>query len=105
MEAAYGKRDDSEWVENTGFVRRIIPDDRRGARHQRFVVEIPGGQSLLIAHNIDIAKRVPVGMGDRVRFRGIYEYNDQGGIVHWTHRDPHGSEDNGWVRFRERDYD
>lgn len=105
MEPVYGKRDDGEWVENTGFVCRIIPDDRHGARHQRFVVEIPGGQSLLIAHNIDVAKRVPVGLGDRVRFRGIYEFNDRGGIVHWTHRDPHGGDDNGWVRFRERDYD
>ena len=33
MEAAYGKRDDGEWIENTGFVRRVIPDDHHGARH------------------------------------------------------------------------
>ncbi len=105
MEAAYGKRDDGEWIENTGFVRRIIPDDHHGARHQRFVVEVPGGQTLLIAHNIDIAKRVPVGLGDRIRFRGLFEDNNQGGVVHWTHRDPHGSDEDGWVRFRARVYD
>lgn len=105
MEAAYGKRDDGEWIENTGFVRRVIPDDQHGARHQRFVIEVPGGQTLLIAHNIDIAQRVPVGLGDRVRFRGMYEYNELGGVVHWTHRDPHGEEDSGWIRFRKRDYD
>lgn len=104
MEAAYGRRDDGAWIENTGFVRRIIPDDRHGARHQRFVVEVPGGQTLLIAHNVDVARRVPVGMGDRVRFRGVYEYNDLGGIVHWTHRDPRGGEDSGWLRYREREY-
>ena len=57
----------------------------------------------LTAH-IDIASRVPVGIGDRVRFRGLYEWNDLGGLVHWTHHDPHGLEDGGWVRFRTREY-
>ncbi len=105
MQAAYGKRQDGEWIEDAGYVSRIIPDDHHGARHQRFIVEVRGGQSLLIAHNMDIAKRVPVGVGDRVGFRGIYEYNDLGGVVHWTHRDPHGGEDHGWIRFRKQDYD
>lgn len=105
MEAAYGKRDDGEWIENTGLVCRIIPDDRDAAGHQRFVVKVPGGQTLLIAHNIEIAKPVPVGLGDRIRFRGVYEYNDEGGLVHWTHRDPHGGDGDGRLRFRDLDYD
>ena len=101
---AWGKQDTGCWIEGSGFVRRLIADDNKGEQHQRFVVEVPGGQTLLIAHNIDIAKRVPVGMGDKVRFRGLYEHNPLGGILHWTHHDPHGTEDGGWVRFREREY-
>ena len=102
---AYGKRDTGSWIEDTGFVRKLIPDDNDGSRHQRFVIEIAGGQTLLIAHNIDLAKRVPVGMGDRVRFRGMYEWNDLGGLVHWTHHDPHGVEDGGYVQYRTRRYE
>lgn len=104
MRKNYGKRDSGDWIEATGFVRRLLSDDHEGSRHQRFIIEIHGGQTLLIAHNIDLAKRVPVGIGDRVHFRGMYEYNDLGGLVHWTHYDPHGIEDGGWIRHRRRQY-
>lgn len=83
---------------------RLIADDDDGARHQRFILQLPGRQTLLIAHNLDLAQRVPVGMGDRVRFRGIYEWNEQGGMVHWTHRDPQGVEDGGWISHRRKTY-
>ena len=100
----YQKRDTGSWIEDTGFVRKLIRDDNDGSRHQRFIVEVSGGQTLLIAHNIDLAKRIPVGLGDRVKFRGMYEWNDLGGLVHWTHHDPHGIEDGGYVQFRTRKF-
>jgi hypothetical protein len=80
----------------------LLSDDNDGSRHQRFVIEIPGRLTLLIAHNIDLAERVPLGLGDRVRVRGMYGWNELGGLVHWTHRDPHGVEDGGYVRYRTR---
>lgn len=104
MEPAYRKADTGDWIEDTGIVRRLLSDDNDGARHQRFVVRLRSGQTLLIAHNIDIAARIPLGVGDRVRFRGMYEWNDLGGLVHWTHHDPHGVDDGGWVNFRTRQY-
>ena len=104
MGRPYGKRDTGDWIEDTGVIRRLLPDDFDGSRHQRFVVRLKTGQTLLIAHNIDIASRIPLGIGDRVQFRGLYEWNDLGGLVHWTHHDPHGVEDGGWVRFRTREY-
>ena len=85
-------------------MRRLLADDDEGSRHQRFVLKLRGGQTLLIAHNIDIAPRVPIGMGDRVRFRGMYEWNELGGLVHWTHADPHGIEEGGYVRYRSQQY-
>jgi hypothetical protein len=84
---------------------RLLQDDHDGSRHQRFILQLPGRQTLLIAHNINLAQRVPVGLGDRIRFRGMYEWNDLGGLVHWTHRDPQGIEDGGWVSHRRRKYD
>ena len=104
MPRAFTEHDSGTWIEDTGFVRRLLSDDNDGSRHQRFVVEIRGSGTLLIAHNIDLAQRVPIGMGDRVRFRGMYEYNDLGGLVHWTHHDPLGVEDGGWIKYRRKTY-
>ena len=104
MTPTYDKGDTGTWIEDTGFVVRLLSDDNDGSRHQRFVLRLRSGQTLLIAHNIDLAKRVPLGLGDRVRFRGMYEWNDLGGLVHWTHHDPHGMEDGGYVQFRRKTY-
>lgn len=105
MNPAYAKGDTGNWIEDTGFVRRLLSDDNDGSRHQRFVIQLRNGQTLLIAHNIDLAKRVPLGLGDRIHFRGMYEWNDLGGLVHWTHHDPQGIEDGGNVRYRTRIYE
>ena len=101
---SYAKADDGAWVEDTGFVRRLLPDDDEGSHHQRFVIELRAGQTLLMAHNIDLAQRVPIGMGDRIYFRGMYEYNDLGGLIHWTHKDPLGLHDGGHIRYRRKIY-
>jgi hypothetical protein len=68
------------------------------------VLRVGGGQTLLIAHNTEVAGRVPLSLGDRARFRGSYEWNDLGGMVHWTHRDPMGHTDGGWIEFRNKRY-
>lgn len=83
---------------------RLLPDDRDGYRHQRFILQLPNRDTVLIAHNIELADRIPVGLGDRVRFRGQYEWNELGGLVHWTHHDPMGLEDGGWIRYRKKTY-
>lgn len=100
----YDKAAWDEWIEDSGIVVRLLNEDHDDVPHQRFVVRLSSGQTLLIAHNLDIAERVPVGIGDRVSFRGVYEWNPLGGVLHWTHHDPQGGADEGFVRFRDRDY-
>ena len=85
-------------------MRRLLSDDNDGSRHQRFVLQIKNRATLLLAHNIDLAERVPLGVGDRIRFRGMYEWNELGGLVHWTHHDPLGVEDGGWIQYRRKIY-
>lgn len=99
-----GRENDNTWVDGSGIVVRLLHDDREGARHQRFVVDSRNRQTLLIVHNLDICARVPLGLGDRVQFRGVYEWNALGGLVHWTHRDPHGVEAGGYIRFAGKTY-
>ena len=100
----FDKRDTGTWIDIKGLVTRLLSNDNDGSRHQRFIVDTGNRQTLLIAHNIDLAKPVPVGIGDRVQVRGMYEWNDLGGLVHWTHHDPQGIEDGGFVRYRRKDY-
>lgn len=104
MPRAYTKADTGRWIEDTGFVCQLLSDDDDGSRHQRFVIQLSNRQTLLIAHNIEVAGRLPVSLGDRIHFRGMYGWNDLGGLVHWTHRDPMGVEDGGWVRYRRKEY-
>jgi translation initiation factor IF-1 len=92
------------WVQAEGEVVKVLPDDSFGDPHQRFLVRISSGDVVLIAHNLDLADRVPVREGDRVAFNGEFEWNDKGGVVHWTHRDPSRRKTGGWIRHNDKDY-
>jgi hypothetical protein len=92
-------------VQGSGRVTRILADDDDGSRHQRFIVRLASGQTVLIAHNIDLASRLAsLQEGDSVEFYGEYEWNAKGGVVHWTHRDPERRHVDGWVRHNGRTY-
>ena len=102
---AYEDRAADLSVEGHGTVTRMLSDDDEGSRHQRFVVRLDSGQTLLVAHNIDLAPRVEdLQERDAVAFRGVYEWNAEGGTVHWTHRDPDGNHAPGWLRHGGRTY-
>lgn len=86
-------------VEGEGTVIRVLPDDLKGPRHQRFIVRLASGQTLLVTHNIDIAPRIDgLKVGDSVRFNGEYVWNKKGGVIHWTHHDPQGRHVAGWLK-------
>lgn len=102
---AFNARASGVEVEGEGAVTRILADDLTGDRHQRFVVRLASGQTILIAHNIDIAPRVDgLREGDGVGFKGEYVWNEEGGIIHWTHHDPKGRHVAGWLKHNGRVY-
>ena len=102
---AFATRASDIQVEGEGTVTRLLQDDLNGSRHQRFIVELASGQTLLIAHNIDIAPRINgLDVGDSVRFNGEYVWNAKGGVIHWTHHDPKGRHVAGWVKHKGKTY-
>jgi len=102
---ALERRQGNLQVEGGGEVVRVLSDDNDGDRHQRFILRLASGQTLLVAHNIDLAPRVGnLRAGDRVEFNGEYEWNSQGGVMHWTHRDPAGRHVAGWLKHDGRTY-
>jgi hypothetical protein len=105
IEKAYADRRSDQQVQVEGRVEKLLPDDRDGSRHQRFIVRLDSGLTLLVAHNIDLAPRVrDLTVDDRVELYGEYEWNERGGVIHWTHRDPRGSHPDGWIRHQGRLY-
>jgi hypothetical protein len=104
IEAAFARKQSDVQVSGRGVVIKLLPDDRKGAQHQKFLVRINARQTLLFAHNIDLAERLPLQVGDTVSFNGEYVYNPKGGIVHWTHLDPQGGHTPGWVMLQGKKY-
>ncbi len=93
-----GRDADRTRVIGSGTVVKVLGDDNDGSRHQRFLLRMASGQTLLVAHNIDLAPRVtPLDVGDRVGFSGEYIWNQKGGTLHWTHHDPAGRREGGWL--------
>jgi uncharacterized protein HemX len=92
-------------VSGQGIVIKVLPDDNIGSRHQKFIIKLANGQTLLVAHNIDLAARVSgLNEGDSILFSGQYEWNEKGGVLHWTHRDPNGSHPPGWLQHQGQSY-
>ena len=102
--AAQSGRVHGRLVEFDATVVRLLRDDQRGLQHQRFLVSTPQTGTLLIAHNTDLAAKVPLAVGDRVHVRGLFEWNPKGGVVHWTHHDPTGKTAGGFIRLRDQTY-
>lgn len=104
MTAIANQRSDVQ-VQGNGKVIKLLPDDTKGSQHQRFLVKISGNNVILIAHNIDLAPRIDaLEQGDTIGFNGEFEWNDKGGVVHWTHKDPRGKHVHGWLEHDGKKY-
>lgn len=103
---AFKNKKSDIFVEGSGVVKKLLPDDNKGSRHQKFLVTISDEQTLLFAHNIDLAPRIDaIQVGDSVQFRGEYVYNPKGGVMHWTHHDPQGGNKVGWIKHAGKVYE
>ena len=99
LQTAFERRESDFQIEGRGVVAKVLPDDNKGSRHQRFILRLNSGQTVLVAHNIDLAPKVKgLKKGDEVAFYGEYEWSGQGGVIHWTHRDPQGRHPDGWLK-------
>lgn len=102
---AFKNRKSNVQVEGEGVVIRLLEDDDAGDRHQRFIIRVAADQTVLIAHNVDVAPRVAgLRKDDQVGFCGEYIWSEKGGVVHWTHHDPNGRHAAGWIKHNGRIY-
>ncbi|MEA3371072.1 MAG: DUF3465 domain-containing protein [Campylobacterota bacterium] len=105
IEKAFYKKQSDIQVLGVGVVVKILKDDLKGHKHQRFILRLKSGHTILVAHNIDLAPKIhSLKKGDSVEFYGEYEYNKKGGVVHWTHHDPRKRHINGWLKHQHATY-
>jgi molybdopterin converting factor small subunit len=97
--SAYSTQSSDLQVSSSGTVIKLLSDDNEGSRHQRFILKLSNNQTVLVAHNIDLASKITsLRIGDVVEFNGEYEWNSKGGVIHWTHHDPEGRHQDGWLK-------
>ena len=105
LENAYESGRSNVQVNGSGTVIKLLRDDNEGSRHQKFILRLSTGQTILVAHNIDLAPRInSISKGDKVEFYGEYEWNNKGGVVHWTHQDPKAQHIGGWLKHNGSTY-
>jgi len=101
LKIAFENKQNNLQVQGSGTVTKLLSDDTTGSQHQKFILKLSSGQTLLISHNIDLSTRIDtLALKDSVEFYGEYEWNAKGGVIHWTHDDPNGTHINGWLKHK-----
>ena len=74
--------------------------------HEGFLFQLGSGCSLVlrVEANTDFTGPIPLAPGERVLVKGEYEYYPLGGVIHWTHRDPRGRHESGYIAAGGRMY-
>jgi hypothetical protein len=104
--SAYENKDSDVQVGGSDVVVKLLPDDNHGSRHQKFILKLSNSNTVLVAHNIDLAPRIDtIRKSDFIEFYGEYQWSSKGGVAHWTHHDPRGNHPGGWIEHKGHRYE
>jgi hypothetical protein len=90
-----------------GSVLTLFPDRQSSTGiHEQFILRLAGSDiTVEVEHNISIGARVPLTEGDRLIVHGEYIWNAKGGLIHFTHHDPQGKHEAGYIKDKGQTYD
>lgn len=98
--AAYSAGRSGVEVVADGTVTRVLGVQQgRVSPHEGFLFRLASVCSVVVRveANTDFTGPIPLTTGERVVVKGEYEYYSRGGVIHWTHRDPRGRHENGYI--------
>jgi hypothetical protein len=104
---AHGQSGEEVTVEGPVLHVLATQSGAQGA-HEQFIVAVRANnaeQDVLVADNISIGRAAPVHQGDDVTVRGELAIDPSGPVIHWTHHDPRGRHQSGFVRLNGVLYD
>lgn len=101
---AFDDKTSNIMVEAEARVVLLLPDIEDLGRFQEFKVELENGHIVRVLHDLDEADRIPVAVSSQIRFRGEYDWSVDGGVIYWTHDDPIGEREGGWILHLGRKY-
>ena len=86
-----------------GTVTRLLRDGHgQAGPHERFLMTVDGVR-VEVDHNLTLAPRVPLRVGDVVDVRGQFEPDPGRPVIHYTHHAT-GNHPGGYIRLRGRTY-
>lgn len=78
----------------------------RVSPHEGFLMHVGSGCDVVVRveANTDFTGEFSLARGEPVVVKGEYEYYPRGGVIHWTHRDPRGRHEGGYIEIGGRRY-
>ncbi len=89
----------------TAPVKKMLRYDDRGLPHEKFLLLLSNGSTILVAHNTKMAPYVPIQEGDVVTVKGEFIWNAKGGLIHWTHHTDTPNHQGGYIEFKGKRYE
>ncbi|CAN5587272.1 hypothetical protein BH11CYA1_BH11CYA1_24920 [soil metagenome] len=83
----------------TAPIEKLLREEDYREPHQRFLLALSNGTSVLVANDLEYGTFAPVQAGNIVRIKGEYIWNERGGVLHWTHKSDEPRHESGYIDF------
>ncbi len=104
---ALNKQTELTFVEiKSAQVVKLLRNDNRGARHQRWLIQLTNSKPILAVYNIDLSDKIPLSPGDIIDLAGELKFDEKKKtpLIHWLHDDPQQKRKNGYVIHNGKKY-
>ncbi len=94
-----------DFLEASGVtVIELLADDTQGLPHEKFIVRLSNGATVLCVFNLDMGQRIPLKVGDIVDLGGQFKWTNVGALMHWLHADTQNRRPDGYVDLNGKRY-
>jgi hypothetical protein len=90
------------YVPDATVVRVLGEREGRSGEHEGFIIRADG-RTFRVEDNVGITGPVPLQRGDTVSLLGQLECDDD--VIHWTHHDPSGRHQSGYIKVNGKLYE